>query len=197
MDLGVLEESAEKKVLKLNEELHKERVDRYEVERHLNRISSLKEDVITRTFRLRPDDKGTLIPLIQTIQDDIYRLQGATWRSVYLSSKRHKMDEEMVRLRRELYYVEKDSENLVTHLNEADKVIKQLTPKEETTATGAAIVLIAMSGFMFSSVQSYKIFSQPYTGLSILPSIGLVIYFIFATLLVLAMFAFLFSVKKK
>ena len=194
---GVLEEPAEKKVSKLKEELHKERVDRYEVERHLNRISSLKEDVITRTFRLRSDDRGTLIPLIQTIQDDVYRLQGATWRSVYLANKRHKMDEEMVRLRRELYYVEKDSDNLITHLNEADKVIKQLTPKEETTAIGAAIVLIAMSGFMFSSVQSYKIFSQPYTGLSILPSIGLVIYFIFATLLVLAMFAFLFGVRKK
>ena len=197
MDIELPEESAKEKISKLNQELHNERVDRYEIEKHLNRIVSLKEDVISRTFHLQGRDRGTLIPLIQTIQDDIYKLQGATWRSVYLANKRNKMDEEMVRLKRELYYVEKDSVSLLDHVNEADRLIKQLTPKQDTTSIGAAIVLIAMSGFMFSSFQSYRIFVKPYTGLSILPSIGLLVYFIFATALVLSMFVLLFKMKKK
>lgn len=197
MDIELPEESVEKKVSKLNQELHKERVDRYEIERHLNKIVSLKEDVISRTINLKPSDRGTLIPLVQTIQDDIYRLQGATWRSVYLANKRHRMDEEMVRLKKELYYVEKDSENLVAHLNDADRLIKELSPKHEALTIGTAIILVAMSGFLFSSFQSYKVFVKPYTGLSALPSLGLLVYFIFATLLVLAMFAFVFSMKRK
>ncbi len=197
MDIQLPEKESVGDVLsKLNTELHHERIDRYEVERHLNKLNSLEQDVIDRGFHLGRN-RGILVPLMHTIQDDLYKLRGSVWRSVYLVNKRSRMDEETIRLKRELYYVEKDSGNLVTHVSEAERMIKELTPKEETVSIGAAIVLIAMSGFMFSSVQSYKIFSQPYTGLSILPSIGLVVYFIFATLLVLAMFAFLFGVRRK
>ncbi|MBI4009652.1 MAG: hypothetical protein HY361_00460 [Candidatus Aenigmarchaeota archaeon] len=197
MEIELQEEPVKERISKLGNELHKERVDRYEVERCLNRVGSLKDDIITRTSSLGPRDRGTLIPLIQTIQDDLYKLQGSAWRSVYLSNKRNRSDEEMVRLKRELYYVEKDSVSLLDHVNEADRLIKQLTPKQDTTPIGAAIVLIAMSGFMFSSFQSYRIFVKPYTGLSILPSLGLLVYFIFATALVLSMFVLLFKMKKK
>lgn len=197
MDIPLPEKEKVREVLsKLNQELHSDRVDRYEIERTLNKLNSLEQDIVTRSHNVLPRNRGILIPLMHTIQDDLYKLRGSAWRSVYLANKRNRMDEETLRLKKELYTVEKDSENLVSHVNDVDRLIKELTPKE-TAAIGAAIVLIAMSGFLFSSFQSFKIFAQPYTGLSILPSVRLVAYFVFATLLVLAMFAFLFSIKKK
>ena len=190
-------ESVEDVVSKLGKDLRHERVDKYEIERQLNKINSLDEQIIARGHDVPPRDRGTLIPLMQTIQDDLYRLKGATWRSVYLANKRHKRDEETIRLKRELYYVERESETLINHLKEADKVINQLSPKHEAAAIGAAIILIAMSGLLFSSYKSYTIFVKPFTGLSILPSISLAMYFVFATILVLMMFGFLFSVRRK
>lgn len=189
-------EPVEEVVSKLSKELHHERVDKYEIERQLNKINSLDEQIISRSHDVLPRDRGSLIPLMQTIQDDMYRLKGATWRSVYLANKRFRHDEETVRLKRELYYVERESETLINHLKEADKVINQLSPKHEAAAIGTAIILIAMSGLLFSSYKSYTIFVRPYTGLSILPSISLAVYFIFATILVLMMFGFLFNFKK-
>jgi len=197
MDILLPEKETVREVVsKLNQELHSDRIDRYEVERTLNRLNSLEQDIASRSHTVSSRDRGTLIPLMHTIQDDLYKLRGATWRSVYLVNKRNKLDSEILRLKKDLYEVEKDSENLVSHVNDVNMLIKELTPKE-TAAIGAAIILLAMSGFLFSSFQSYKIFAQPYTGLSVLPSAGLVAYFIFTTLLVLAMFAFLFSIKKK
>lgn len=190
-------EPVEEVVSKLGKELSHERVDKYEIERQLNKINSLDEQIIARSHDVPPRDRGALIPLMQTIQDDMYRLKGATWRSVYLANKRFRRDEETIRLKRELYYVEMESETLVNHLKEADKVINQLSPKHEAASIGAAIILIAMSGLLFSSYKSYTIFVRPYTGLSILPSISLAVYFIFATILVLMMFGFLFNFKKK
>ena len=197
MDIQLPERESVREVLsKLNQELHHERVDRYEVERNLNKLNSLEQDLIGKSFHIGRD-RGILIPLLHTIQDDLYKLRGSVWRGVYLANKRSRMDEETIRLKRELYTVEEDSKNLVAHVNEAGRLVKELTPKHESAAIGAAIVLIAMSGFMFSSVQSYKIFSQSYTGLVALSPVGLLVYFIFATLLVLVMFAFLFSFRKK
>ena len=190
-------EPVENVVSKLGKELRHDRVDKYEIERQLNKINSLDEQIIARGHDVPPRDRGALIPLMQTIQDDMYRLKGATWRSVYLANKRSRRDEETVRLKRELYYVEKESETLINHLKEADKVINQLSPKHEAEAIGMAIIFVAMSAFLFSSYQSYKIFALPHTGLSILPSISIMVYFIFATLLVLGMFGFLLNFKKK
>ncbi len=197
MDFALPGESPREKISKLTVELHRERIDRYEIERTLAKIDSLKEEVINKTFTLLPNDMGTLIPLIHTIQDDLYRLHGTTWRSVYLSNKREKNEGEIHRLNKELYEVEKESKNLLTHVDEAENLIKKLKPKNEAMALGAAFILIAMSGFMFSSFQSYKMFVFPHTGFSILPSLGLMVYFVFVAVIVVMMFVFLFGLNKR
>ena len=182
-------DSIEKLVL----ELRKDRVDKYEIERSLNKLNLMQEDLAVRSHSIVQNALPTLLPLMQAIHDDVYRLAGYTWRTVYLKNKRDKEVADNSKLYKELEKVDKEIGNLVMHLNDADKLLETAKEKPKPRKVEATlIVLIAISSFIYSLSQV----EQNVTGFAVLTSIGAPIYFILSSLLVLGMLMLVFKIGK-
>ncbi len=178
---------------KLVLELRKDRIDRYEIERSLNKINLMQEGIAVRSHRSTRDALSTLLPLMQTMHDDIYRLTGYTWETVYLKNKRDKDVADSAKLNRGLEKVDKEIENLVMHLNEADQLLETTKEKPKPKKLEATlVVLIAMTSFLYALNKV----EQDVIGFAVLTSISAPIYFIFVSLLVLGMLALVFKIGK-